>query len=206
MARFGISEITDDLLEQEVLVRVSAGVGSPDPMQQAAKMMQAIDMLLKVLQGSMKFKTGALQLNDEQWINEIMGIAGHRDGFDRFFITGPPLPQPGAEQPQPENGMTGEQELVKADADRKSKEGIERLKSKTAILKDLIGHAARQGEQARQQQHEGQQILIDTLMEARNQRQQANDRAQDRTMRAAQAAQRQQRPQQQQGQSPQYLM
>jgi hypothetical protein len=86
MLKFGVSEITDELLGQEVVVRVSAGVGSPDPMQKMAKLGQAVELLTKILRREQEVpESGELVMKEEAWIDEIMGNAGQRDGFDRFF-------------------------------------------------------------------------------------------------------------------------
>lgn len=160
MVKYGISEITDELLSQEVIVRVSAGVGSADPQQKLGKLGAALDMAAKVVQGSKKFVSGELQLNEEALLNEIFGLSGYRDGFDRFFGQGQPAPQPG-EAPAP--GASPE-EIAAKDADRESKERIAAQNNKTKIVTSVIQHRANQRSQERDMKHDNKRSLIDTLI------------------------------------------
>jgi hypothetical protein len=73
------------------------------------------------------------------------------------------MQQPGESEPAPQ-GPTPE-ELADKDADRKSKEGIEKLKARTAIARDLINRAADKRDQRHQHKHEGKQAFMDVLME-----------------------------------------
>lgn len=214
MLKYGISEVTDELLEQEVVIRVSAGVGSPDPMQRAAKLAQVLDMLGKFLPSSKKFQSGELQSNDEQWINEIMGVGGLRDGFDRFFQPGPPpappsndkppsksinykdldaeakvklLAQAGiqVQQPAPEPDPT-QTAAVEQRAEQDGKMQVERLKSQTKIASELIKHRASQHDQHREHKHDGKRAFMDTIMQAMSEERGAQDRAEDRKIAARQ--------------------
>jgi len=76
--RFGLSQITDDLLMQEVNVSVNVGMGSSDPNQRLQKFMMATNAAIQI---STMAPPGA---NVEEMRKEIYSNAGYRDGA-RFF-------------------------------------------------------------------------------------------------------------------------
>lgn len=85
--RFGIDELTDDLLEQELSLTVNVGIGSTDPMQQLQKFAGAVEMLVRL--GGPEV---AARLDMEAVSAEIFGKAGYKDGA-RFL-----RPLPGTEE------------------------------------------------------------------------------------------------------------
>jgi hypothetical protein len=74
------------LLEQDVTVRVSAGLGAGDPQQRLAKFQSAASIAAPLLAQSPDFQSGKKQLNTDAIIEEIFGAAGYKDGGARFFI------------------------------------------------------------------------------------------------------------------------
>jgi hypothetical protein len=76
--RYGIDEVSDDLLERDVTVRVNVGIGSADPMQALAKFGSALEMFIKSTG-----ERGLAKLNMDEIADEIFGKAGYRDA-DRF--------------------------------------------------------------------------------------------------------------------------
>ena len=76
--RYGISDVSDDLLERDVTVRVNVGIGSADPMQALAKFGSALEMFIKSTG-----ERGLSKLNMDEIADEIFGKAGYRDS-DRF--------------------------------------------------------------------------------------------------------------------------
>lgn len=203
MLKAGISEITDELLDQEVVVRVSAGVGSPDPMQKAAKFMQAVEMTGKVMAGSTRFASGEIKLKEESLLDEIWGNAGYRDGFDRFFEQGEPAPKGGEEKPPSQSinykDLTPEGKVQlaakagiriampqqedpaqSAQVEHDSAMAVERLKSQTKIADSLIKHRAGQQDQHREHKNEGRHAFMSTIMEALHAHHDSKERAIDR--------------------------
>jgi hypothetical protein len=183
MAKFGIDGITDELLEQEVVVRVSAGLGSPDPTQKMNKIGSAMAMTKPIVELDPRFRTGEIRINSEALINEIWGNAGIRDGFDRFFEHGEAMPQPG-EQPEP-NPAADPAVLADKQADRSSKENIAKLKAKTEITKTIIGARTEQRAQARDHKTQGKHKFMDVMMQALGEHQAAKDRDADRKIAAS---------------------
>ncbi len=94
MQKYGISEITDQLLENEVTIRVNVGLGAGDPQQRLAKFQSAVQVAMPLLQLDQKFQTGEKKINSEAVMEEVFGAAGYRDGGKRFIIEGPPNQNP----------------------------------------------------------------------------------------------------------------
>jgi hypothetical protein len=96
--KFGINQIDDDLLEQDITIRVSAGLGAGDPQQRLAKFQSAASIAAPLLQQSKEFQSGQKELNVDAVIEEIFGAAGYKDGGARFFIdNGQPAANPMAD-------------------------------------------------------------------------------------------------------------
>lgn len=95
MQKFGINEISDELLENNVTVRVNVGLGAGDPQQRLAKFASAMSVAGPLLQQSPAFQSGEKQVDDEAVMEEVFGAAGYRDGGKRFVKQGPgPKPNP----------------------------------------------------------------------------------------------------------------
>lgn len=77
LQRYGVDQITDDLLNQSLTVRVNLGLGATDPQQKLAKFL-----------GALKSYGEAMQMipdaNPEAIRNEVFGLAGYKNG-NRFF-------------------------------------------------------------------------------------------------------------------------
>jgi hypothetical protein len=82
--RYGVNEITDELLSQELSLTVAVGIGANDPMQQLQKLGGAFTMLAQFLTAPPHVQA---IFDLEQIIPEIFGKAGYKDGM-RFFKLG----------------------------------------------------------------------------------------------------------------------
>jgi hypothetical protein len=77
--KFGIDEITDELLTQDITVRCNVGIGATDPQQRLQKFQAGAAMLGEI------FGPQIMQFaKHEEIINEVMGLLGYGDG-SRFF-------------------------------------------------------------------------------------------------------------------------
>ena len=114
--KFGINEISDNLLENEVTIRVNIGLGAGDPQQRLAKFQSAMTVAGPLLQQDPKFQSGELQMNTEEIMAEVFGAAGYRDGGKRFVIAGQPKQNPmaGLEQDKIKSETTKNQAQAKA--------------------------------------------------------------------------------------------
>lgn len=81
--RFGVNEITDEILLTDMAVRVNVGLGATDPMKRIKKLAIAAETLSKMLGPGI-----ATRINADEIIKEVMGTLGYRDGR-RFFKPGP---------------------------------------------------------------------------------------------------------------------
>lgn len=82
--RFGISEVTDELLEKQIDVSVNVGMGPTDPLQKLARFSQSMQVAMPFVQ--MGVERGQVTLNYDELFDEIMSKAGFKDGAGRFFM------------------------------------------------------------------------------------------------------------------------
>lgn len=93
--KFGVNKIDDDLLEQEITVRVSIGLGAGDPQQRLAKFESAAQIVAPLAQQAPEFQSGQYEINIIEVWNEVFGAVGYKDGGERFIKVNPaPRPNP----------------------------------------------------------------------------------------------------------------
>lgn len=85
--RYGINNITDDLLHQELNCRVNVGLGATNPQQKLKNFMTAA-AAVKDLYG----EAAAICSNPAEVITELFALCGYKDG-DRFFEPGSDIHQ-----------------------------------------------------------------------------------------------------------------
>lgn len=123
MARFGMNEITDDLLRQNLITQINVGMGNTDPVKRVERLVFGTTKVLELPGMVERVKSSAIA-------DEIFGSVGFRDA-NRFFMTdeeyaqhqeemGPPPPPPDIEVKMREldvreadNTMRDEREVVK---------------------------------------------------------------------------------------------
>lgn len=130
--KHGINTITDKLLEQEVTIRVSAGLGAADPQQRLAKFGMATQICAPIIAQSPEFLKGELQVNIIAIIEEVYGAAGYKDAGDRFFKKGEgPPPDPLGDLPA---------QKIKSDIEKNDRTGRAALMTGlSAMAKAAIG-------------------------------------------------------------------
>lgn len=133
--KYGINEVSDELIEKDVVVRLNVGQGATDPMQRIQRITIAAQTIAQVLGPE-----AAMLANKKAIIEEIMAAAGFKDP-SRFFNfdqeqQGPPPEQlmPMIEQLQKENEML---KLGIEETKMKEEGAMQRevLKSKTELEK-----------------------------------------------------------------------
>ena len=141
--KHGIDLINDELLEQDVTVRVSVGLGAGDPQQRLQKFGMAAQMVMPILQASPEFQRGELELDTLAAIEEIFGSAGFRDGGKRFFKKG---------NPQPSNPLQDlEAEKIKSEIAKNERTGrSSMLSGLAAVAKVALGSRELEAQQAEQ--------------------------------------------------------
>ena len=80
--RYGVDQITDELLESQISISINVGIGSSDPIQQLGKFKSAVEMAAPFYQMA---KADGAQMHYDEIFNEIFGKAGYRDGGERFI-------------------------------------------------------------------------------------------------------------------------
>ena len=99
LQKYGINQIDDELLENNVTIRVNIGLGAGDPQQRLAKFQSATQIALPLLQLSPDFVQQKIVIDPEAVMQEVYGAAGYRDGGKRFIKQGQPQQNP-MQQPQ----------------------------------------------------------------------------------------------------------
>lgn len=91
--KFNEDEVTDEMLRQELVVRVNVGMGNTDPMRKVERLTFGLERAINLPGVAERVKGMAVA-------NEIMGTLGYRDA-ERFFMTDeemeqlpPPPPDP----------------------------------------------------------------------------------------------------------------
>jgi hypothetical protein len=81
LQKFGIDQVTDDLLLAELTINVNVGIGATNPTQQVTNFMLAMNSL-KALLADHELQDYGLQV--QEVVKELFGKLGYRDG-GRFF-------------------------------------------------------------------------------------------------------------------------
>jgi len=160
--RYGIDEITDTLLKEDVTLKVAAGIGAGDPMQSLTKLQAGLTMVGEAMSMAANLGQPVPEIKWTEFIDEVVGKTGYKNAFERFFIDPsqkPPQPDPNAMAEAEKEKAKAEQEAIKAqeaeknrqlDAskaqlasqdkgkDRASKEKIEALKLQAQQIAQLI--------------------------------------------------------------------
>jgi hypothetical protein len=88
--KYGIDQITDEMLENTVSVSVNVGLGAGDPQQRLTKFASAMEVAGPILAQSPDFAKGKGTIDWEAIMEEVFGAAGYRDGGKRFVKPGEP--------------------------------------------------------------------------------------------------------------------
>ena len=80
--RYGVNEITDEMLKRQLTTKLNVGIGATDPKRRLEKIVVAGKAVVEMFGEKIM-----MQANIEEFINEIFGAVGYRDGR-RFFKFG----------------------------------------------------------------------------------------------------------------------
>ena len=158
--KYGVSNITDELLESQVQISVSAGIGSADPMQKLIKFKSVMDIAMPFL--AQAIQSGKAEINFEEIAQEIFGHAGYRNGAERFITfkdeeAGPEIPPEAVKQMmEAMKTLQAENEQLKKDKTEALKAAIEkeRMQQEGETHRAVLDHAADQQLQDDAQTHE----------------------------------------------------
>lgn len=168
--KYGINKIDDELLEAQVSISVSAGLGAGDPQQRLAKFTSAAQIVSPLLAQTKEFQTGEVEIDWEAVVAEVFGAAGYRDGGQRFFKKGAPKPPNpmqdlAAQKIQSEiekNKATGKSALLTGlAAVGKAQLGQHELEADTVDM--LLGHKANAQDMGHQHGHRHNEMHLSAL-------------------------------------------
>jgi hypothetical protein len=169
LPKFGISEINDEFLMQELILKINVGIGSADPEVQIQKFNTGADIVQKI------FGEAAAPLLDFQEINkEIWGNLGYRDG-SRFIK--PDGPDPVVQQLQ-QQLQALQQKLERKEIENQTKLEIGRMQSLSRILTQVVESMGNLEEGEQQFQYE-QLKQISGMMQMITQEQMRADTARE---------------------------
>jgi len=77
LLRYGISKVTDSLINQDLVIRVNVGMGNTDPIRRVERLLFGIEKTASLPKMAEKLKS-------EDAANEIFGALGYRDA-SRFY-------------------------------------------------------------------------------------------------------------------------
>ncbi len=166
--KHGVDQITDELLDAQVTVRIDIGVGAGDPQMRLQKFTMATQAAMLLLQNHPKFVRGELELDVEAIMQECYGSAGYRDGGKRFVTKGPAQPNQGPPENPDVIKAKGDVQLKKEAQDAKIKLDSENagrefeLKRKVAGIEALLKREAQHAELRNQAENAQQKLHLDT--------------------------------------------
>ena len=82
--KYGIEQVTDDLLNRELTMTANVGMGATDPIAKVERLTNAVTRVAQI--GQMKAQSPALQrLDTDEIFKEVFGRLGYKDGA-RFLV------------------------------------------------------------------------------------------------------------------------
>lgn len=177
MDKYGIDQITDDMLEAEVAVTVNVGVGAVDPMQSLNK----LAMALKLIGEAAMFSDRDVSVDMEELIGEIMGQAGFKEGM-RFFKLGEP-----GQKSKPPEAIKAEMDAAAKAAQIASAEKMNEQKLQQAAMSDELKAAVALIIETMQQNHEATMVGTQQVAQQESQLREIGARAAESRARNATA-------------------
>jgi hypothetical protein len=169
--KHGVSKIDDELLEQEVTIRVSVGLGAGDPAQRLQKFTSAVQIVAPLLQQCREFQSGQIEMDWEAVVQEVFGAAGYRDGGMRFFKQGQgqqqspilPLQLQELESKIAKNQQTGKAAMFTGIA-ALAKVALGKRELEAEVVNNLLGHKLAAADMGSQHAH----AIHDRLLAAKD--------------------------------------
>lgn len=117
--RYGISEVNDKLLDQELKVTVNVGMGATDPVQKLERFVMAVGQYTQMAMANGQLGPAGLDLDEVR--KEIFGRLGYKDG-GRFFPKEQAMAMQEQMQQMQQNYEQQLQQMQQALADKSQKE------------------------------------------------------------------------------------
>lgn len=142
--KFGVDQVTDELLESQISVSVDVKLGSSDPMQRLVKFKTTMDIAMPFL--AQATKEGKAEVRYDEIFQEIFGQAGYRNGSERFITYNPdgkpPIDPQQMEQLQ-QQGQQLEQENSALKLQLKDKSAAIQVDAQNKQQQTALDHAGR---------------------------------------------------------------
>lgn len=175
LQRYGVNEITDDMLDRELTLTVNVGMGATDPVMKLQRFQSAVMAFAQVA----RLQPPGLDLKEVA--KELFGLSGYQDGT-RFMIEGT--------DPQVTKLMQQNQQLMnmlrQAGIQLKNKEGANVVKLQTSRETNatkLAIERMKRGEKGKDREHQSRHLLAQHIM--------ALDQGEREAQRAGEAAEAQ---------------
>lgn len=129
MLKYGIDQVTDELLNQELVLKVNVGMGATDPATRLSKFIQAVGAFTGIAKN-----TPPGLLNIQEVGKEVFGLAGYQDG-KRFFLQDDP------EKAQLKGQLQQASQVIKTkQIEQQSKEKIADKNNMTKVVVQELKH------------------------------------------------------------------
>lgn len=172
--QYRIATIDDQLLMQDVIVKVDVGIGATDPMQRLQKFQVAAKTIKEIFGEAL-----APKMNDAEIVKEIMSMLGYRDGARFFNFDGPPAVVQQLQQQLQEL----ERKLETKELDRQARVEVAQITGTSKIIAQSIDSDQRAAQDAQSgvadMQAQERQFQIDTAAHERDFQMREREHAQD---------------------------
>lgn len=92
--KHGINKIDDELMMDQVTIRVDVGLGASNPQTRLSNFANAVKVLEPIWANSPQVQSGEIVPDIEEMSNEVFSLVGYRDGAARFIKKGQPKANP----------------------------------------------------------------------------------------------------------------
>jgi hypothetical protein len=180
--RYGIDEITDTLLKEDVTLKVAAGIGAGDPMQSLTKLQAGLTMVGEAMTMAAGMGQPVPSIKWNEFIDEVVGKTGYKNAFERFFVDPaqqPPQPDPKAQAEAEKEKAKAEQEAIKAGENEKNRQ-VDLVKKRIDSQDKAADRASKEKIEALKLEQQRISQLIDAEQDALSQHQASQDAERDR--------------------------
>lgn len=125
--KFSVSIVTDEILQQELVMKVDIGIGMTDPMRRVERLLFAIERTAQLPGMAERLKSTKIS-------DEIFGTLGYRDGA-RFYMSDEEMKEAGVGSEPPPDVALKQQELEhrRADSEARNEREMRRLEMEAQL-------------------------------------------------------------------------
>lgn len=134
--KYGVDQMTDEMLSQEMTLKINVGMGATDPMVKVQKLIMGANAYVNIV------KAGVPGFNTNEIGKEIFGSLGYQDGRRFFTVDDPEKAQMQMQLQQMKMAMmkmqekTGENKLKVSEQNNKTKIVVEQMKQQGNNLRE----------------------------------------------------------------------